>query len=206
MKRFELLLFTLSVLAVSSLLLRFSGGVYYTQFGLSLLAMFYFLCGFILLGGIPYQDIFRNSSFSRLNRLEMLYLVLSSLVLAFLLTAIQLKLLLYTGSDFMLGISLVASLFILLAGLLLHKWMQKLLLKRVLLRISVYASVSLLLLTTPAFSLIDQYYGKNTELAQIRKQIWDNPYDDGLSRHLSSLDSNKQPIRLLPFSNILMPY
>jgi hypothetical protein len=206
MKRFELLLFTLSVLAVSSLLLRFSGGVYYTQFGLSLLAMFYFLCGFILLGGIPYQDIFRNSSFSRLNRLEMLYLVLSSLVLAFLLTAIQLKLLLYTGSDFMLGISLVASLFILLAGLLLHKWMQKLLLKRVLLRISVYASVSLLLLITPAFSLIDQYYGKNTELAQIRKQIWDNPYDDGLSRHLSSLDSNRQPIRLLPFSNILMPY
>lgn len=206
MKRFELLLFSLSVLAVSSLLLRFSGGVYFTQFGLSLLAMFFFLCGFILLGGIPYQDIFRNSSFSRLNRLEMLYLVLSSLVLAFLLTAIQLKLLLYTGSDFMLGISLGASLFILVAGLLLHKWMQKLLLKRVLLRISVYASVSLLLLTTPAFSLIDQYYGKNTELAQIRKQIWDNPYDDGLSRHLSSLDSNKQPIRLLPFSNILMPY
>jgi hypothetical protein len=205
MKRFELLLFTLSVLAVSSLLLRFSGGVYFTQFGLSLLAMFYFLCGFILLGGIPYQDIFRNSSFSRLNRLEMLYLVLSSLVLAFLLTAIQLKLLLYTGSDFMLGISLVASLFILLAGLLLHKWMQKLLLKRVLLRISIYATVSLLLLITPAFSLIDQYYGKNTELAQIRKQIWDNPYDDGLSRHLSSLDSNRQPIRLLPFSNILMP-
>ncbi|MFN8711404.1 MAG: hypothetical protein ACK5Z2_01040 [Bacteroidota bacterium] len=206
MKRFELLLFTLSVLAVSSLLLRFSGGVYFTQFGLSLLAMFYFLCGFILLGGIPYQDIFRNSSFSRLNRLEMLYLVLSSLVLAFLLTAIQLKLLLYTGSDFMLGISLGASLFILVAGLLLHKWMQKLLLKRVLLRISVYASVSLLLLITPAFSLIDQYSGKNTELAQIRKQIWDNPYDDGLSRHLSSLDSNKQPIRLFPFSNILMPY
>jgi hypothetical protein len=206
MKRFELLLFTLSVLAVSSLLLRFSGGVYFTQFGLSLLAMFYFLCGFILLGGIPYQDIFRNSSFSRLNRLEMLYLVLSSLVLAFLLTAIQLKLLLYTGSDFMLGISLGVSLFILVAGLLLHKWMQKLLLKRVLLRISVYASVSLLLLITPAFSLIDQYYGKNTELAQIRKQIWDNPYDDGLSRHLSSLDSNRQPIRLLPFSNILMPY
>ena len=206
MKRFELLLFTLSVLAVSSLLLRFSGGVYFTQFGLSLLAMFYFLCGFILLGGIPYQDIFRNSSFSRLNRLEMLYLVLSSLVLAFLLTAIQLKLLLYTGSDFMLGISLGVSLFILVAGLLLHKWMQKLLLKRVLLRISVYASVSLLLLITPAFSLIDQYYGKNTELAQIRKQIWDNPYDDGLSRHLSSLDSNKQPIRLFPFSNILMPY
>lgn len=205
MKRFELLLFTLCVLAVSSLLLRFSGGVYYTQFGLSLLAMFYFLCGFILLGGIPYQDIFRNSSFSRLNRLEMLYLVLSSLVLAFLLTAIQLKLLLFSGSDLLLGISLGAGVFMLAAGFALHKWMQKMLLKRVFLRITIYSAVSLLLLVTPAFSLIDHYYGKNTELAQIRKLIWENPYDEQLSRHLSSLDGNRQPIRLLPFSGIVMP-
>jgi hypothetical protein len=205
MKRFEILLLTLSVLSVSSLFLRFSGGVYYTQFGLSLLAMFYFLCGFILLGGIPYQDIFRNSSFSRLNRLEMLYLVLSSLVLAFLLTAIQLKLLLVNSSDLLLGISLWSGICILITGFMLHKWMQKMLLKRVFLRITVYSSASLLLLCTPAFKLIDHYYGKNTELAEIRKRIWENPYDEQLNRHMAYISKGQQHIRLLPFTAIQLP-
>ncbi|MGL5892985.1 MAG: hypothetical protein ACRC3B_24055 [Bacteroidia bacterium] len=205
MKRFEILLFTLSVLAVSSLLLRFSGGIYYTQFGLSLLAMFYFLCGFILLGGIPYKDIFRNSSFSRLNNLEMLYLVLSSLVLAFLLTAIQLKLLLFADSDLLLSISLGAGIFILCAGVVLQKWMQKLLLKRVLFRIVAYSSVSLLLLITPAFSLIDHYYGKNSELARVSKLVWNDPYNDMLNSRIASLNPDKSSPHYLPFTSIVIP-
>ncbi|MCU0435198.1 MAG: hypothetical protein MUC87_17210 [Bacteroidia bacterium] len=184
MKKIEFSLVVVALLSVSVLLSDHWSGTIFAPLGITLLALFYFMSGFFLFCGVSWSAVFRNFSYTRHSAQDLLFAAGGGILVALLLIGIQCKLLLWSHSNELLLFGLCLTAGFGLIALCISKILTRQLLKKVLLRVGIYAGIAVGIHSISASSLIAYYYRHDIEMAQVRLALWHDPYNSIFSNKL----------------------
>ncbi|MCA6364117.1 MAG: hypothetical protein IM638_13850 [Bacteroidetes bacterium] len=190
MKKTEFILITVALICVCILLSDHWTGIVVAPVGITLLAVFYFMSGFFLFCGLSFSAVFRNFSYTRHSAHDLLVAAAGGVVVALLLIGIQSKLMLWSFSSSFLPLCLIVASVLFFITLALYKLLTRALLTKVLLRIGFYGAIGLMLHVVSGQTLINHYYRNNSEVANIRNMMWNDPYNDLLVNKYEKLISS----------------
>ncbi len=185
MKKAEIYLALLALLAIIFKLALIPGAGILTVLSLSILGMMYYFLGFAFFNGIKLREIFKRSSYKNITAAKIIGAVLAGWVLSMTLIGIMFRLQFYPGGHNMLffgllgmmGVIVVSIIARLIAG-------ESRIFPRILKRIAVVAAVSALLYITPTDTLLDIQHRNNPEYRDAMKNAMANPDNDEYQQKL----------------------
>jgi len=183
MKKFELPLGIISIIAIAMRLLHLPGNGLLVVLSLSILALFYYL-SFAFFNGIRLREIFKHASYNGTNAKRIIGAVGLGFALSGIITGALFKLCFWAGGDFQLGTGLIAVGIILILAIFFYFRNKIDYYKRVFKRIAIIGGLGLILYITPTATLVDIYYRNNPDYAEIYKKVLNDPHNQELIQQL----------------------
>lgn len=176
MKKAEIYLALLALLALIFKLTLIPGAGIVTMLSLSILGMMYYFLGFALFNGIKLRAILKSSSYTNITAAKIIGAVLTGWVLSMALIGIMFRLQLYPGGHNLLFLGLIGMMAIIVVSIIARLIAgQSRIFPRILKRIAVVAAVSALLYITPTDTLLDLQHRNNPEYRDALKNAMANP-------------------------------
>jgi hypothetical protein len=183
MKKTEIILATLSIIALGLNLLLIPGGGVLTVLTLSALSMIYFYFGFALFNDIRLRIIFKKDSYKEISSLKILGAVGAGLALSMTTIGLMFKFQSWPGADINLGAGLFGLLIVTIVGLIKYSKNKSGYYTKIFKRAAIFGGLGLLLMLAPKTNWIELKYRNHPEYvdalkkamaAPDKKELWNN--------------------------------
>ena len=183
MKKFELSVGLIAIIAIILKVLQIPGSGVLTVLTFSTLSIFYYL-SFALFNSIRLRDIFKSAAYKDTNAKRIIGAVGLGFSLSAILMGALFKLQFWPGGTAQLKIGLVTTGIILIIAAIFYFRNKIEYYRRVFKRIAVIGGLGLLLYMTPTDTLVDIYYSNNPDYAELYKQVLADPDNQELRQEL----------------------
>ena len=187
MKRVEQIIGVVAIVGIVFKLFLLPGGSILTILGLTSLSVFHYAFSFTIFNGIQLGNIFKKQSYKDTNVFRIAVSVLIGIALSITIIGGLFKLQLWTGSNFqmMLGLGVLGT--ILPIAIFFYFRTKAEFYSRVIKRVAFYGGLGLILFITPTDSIVDFYYGRNPEYAELFKKTLAEPENKELEEQLKQM-------------------
>jgi magnesium-transporting ATPase (P-type) len=187
MKKIELIAGTIAILGLFLKIMYLPGSGILIVLAFVTLAMFYYVFSFALFNAIRLRDILKKSSYKDTNARKIIGAIGLGLTLSLIIVAGFFKLQLFPGGNIQLLIGLITIGLILLIAIIFYFRNKTDYYKRIFKRIAIYGILGLVLYLTPDSTLVDIYYRKNPDYAELYKKVLAAPDNIELQEHLEQM-------------------
>lgn len=183
MKKTEIIIGTLSIIALGLNLLLIPGGGVLTVLTLSTLSTIYFYFSFALFNDIRFRKIFKKDSYENISRWRIIGAIGTGFALSATTAGLMFKFQSWPGADFNLGAGLVGLLIVTIIGLIKYSRNKSNYYTRIFKRAAIFGGLGLILMLTPKTSWIELKYRNHPEYIDAlkkamadpdNKELWDN--------------------------------
>ncbi|MEX0810735.1 MAG: hypothetical protein WD048_00875 [Chitinophagales bacterium] len=183
MKKFELSIGLIAILAIVLKILNIPGGSLLTVLAFLTLSIFYYL-SFALFNGIRLREIFKSAAYKDTNAKRIIGAVGLGFALSAILMGALFKLEFWPGGTIQLKIGLVITGVILVIATIFYNRNKIEYYRRIFKRIAIIGGLGLILYLTPTTTLVDIYYRNNPDYADLFKRVLADPDNQELSEEL----------------------
>jgi hypothetical protein len=180
MKKAEVIVAALSVIALLFNIFLIPGGGILTAITLSLLASLYFYFGFALFNGIKLRYIFKKESYKSSNSLRLIGAAITGASLSMIIIGILFKVMLWPSADININTGLWGVLVIAIFSMVKYQKSRSEYYARILICIAVIGGVGLLIMLTTTNRWIEFKYRNHPALATALKQAISDPNNTAL--------------------------
>jgi hypothetical protein len=188
MKKFELVLGVLAALSLSLKLFDIPGAGPLCALTFSTLATFYFYVSFAFFNAIPLRGVFKKVSYQNTNKKRIAGTVWLGYGLSLILIGGLFKLQFWPGANPLLSGGLSTIFVILIVASFFHFRNRQTFYKKLIRRIAIYGCFGIALYVTSTENLIDIYFHKYPEYAEVYKKHWTNPENIELQRQMEQME------------------
>ncbi len=183
MKKFEIIIATLSIIALGLNFLLIPGGGVLTVLTLSTLSGLYMYLSFALFNEIRLRNIFKKDSYKGISTMRIVGSVGTGLALSVMTAGLMFKFQSWPGADFNLGAGLFGLLLVTVIGLIKYSKTKSDFYTRIFKRAAIFSGLGLILLLTPKTSWVELKYRNHPEYVDALKkamadpdnnELWDN--------------------------------
>lgn len=175
MRKYEIIIGSLSILALGlNLLLIPSGGIL-TVLTLSILSIIYVFLGFALFNDIRLRNIFKKESYTSVSGLRILGAVGAGWALSATINGLMFKFQSWPGADSNLGVGLVGLLIVTIIGTIKYSKNKSEYYTRIFMRIAIFGGLGLILMLTPKTSWIELKYRNHPAYVDALKKAMADP-------------------------------
>ena len=201
MKKAEIIIATLSIIALGLNLLLIPGGGVLTVLTLSTLSMIYFYLGFALFNDIKLRRIFKKDSYKEISSLRILGAVGAGFALSMTTIGFMFKFQSWQGADFNLGAGLVGLLIVTIIGAIKYSKNKSNYYIRIFKRTAILGGLGLILMLIPKTSWIELKYRNQPEYVEAlkkamadpdNKELWDNVETERQKMNNESADKRQE--------------
>lgn len=201
MKKAEIIIATLSIIALGLNLLLIPGGGVLTVLTLSTLSMIYFYLGFALFNDIKLRRIFKKDSYKEISSLRILGAVGAGFALSMTTIGFMFKFQSWPGADFNLGAGLVGLLIVTIIGAIKYSKNKSNYYIRIFKRTAILGGLGLILMLIPKTSWIELKYRNQPEYVEAlkkamadpdNKELWDNVETERQKMNNESADKRQE--------------
>jgi alcohol dehydrogenase class IV len=175
MKKGEIILATLSIIALGLNLLLIPGGGLLTVLTLSTLSMIYFNFGFALFNDIRLRKILKKDSYTDISSLRILGAVGAGLALSMTTIGLMFKFQSWPGADFNLIAGLLGLVTVTIIGVIKYMQNKSDYYTRILKRVTIFGGLGLLVFLTPKTTWIEFKYRNYPDYANAVKNSIADP-------------------------------
>lgn len=175
MKKAEIIIGTISIIALGLNLLLVPGSGILTVLSLSSLTMIYFYLSFALFNDIRLRKIFKKESYKGISTLRIVGAIGAGLALSITIVGLMFKFQSWPGASFNLGIGLVGLLIVTIIGLIKYSKNKSDYYTRIFKRTAVFGGLGLILMLIPKASWIELKYRNHPDYVKALKNAMDNP-------------------------------
>jgi hypothetical protein len=175
MKKTELIVATLSILALALNLLLIPGGGVLTVLTLSTLSMLYFCLGFALFNAIGWSEISNEHGYKGISKLRIVGAIGAGFALSTTTVGLMFKFQSWPGADFNLIVGLVGLLIVVIIGLIKYAKNKSDYYTGIFKRAAVFGGLGLVLLLTPKASWMELKYRKHPAYVEAMKKAMIDP-------------------------------
>jgi hypothetical protein len=180
MKKAELILGILSLLAVGMNLLLVPGGSVLTVLTLSTFSMMYFYFGFALFNGIRLRQISKKDSYKGISTWRILGAAGAGVAISWLIIGLMFKFQSWPGAHFNLGFGLAALSIVTGIGLVKYAKSKSPYYTRIFKRAAVFGGLGLILLIAPKTSWVEFKYRNHPAYVDALKKAMADPDNEAL--------------------------
>jgi len=191
MKKAEIIIATLSLLAVGMNIFLISGGSTLCAMLLMTLSAFYFYFGFALFNDIKIREIVHKETFTRISTLRIIGAIGSGMALCISIIGILFKLFSWPGANVLLYAGLIGLLFVSLIGLSKYLTNKSSFYLKILRRTIIVGVFGLILFLLPNMSIMEFKYRNYPEYINAYKKACENPDNEDLWK---IVDTERQKI------------
>ncbi len=184
MKKLEIILGFFAVLGIALKYFHIPGSTIIIILSFSILSAFYYLFSFAHLNGIGFRGIFKKDSYRQTTIKRILLAVALGFSLSILIIGMLFKIQFWPGALMTLSAGLILCSIVFLFTLFFFLRNKIMAYKRFFIRIYIYGILGLILFLIPQTSLIDVYYRKNPDYAEIYKKHIENPDDEEIKEEM----------------------
>lgn len=183
MKKAEIIIVTLSIIALAMNLLLAPGGGVLTVLALSTLSIIYFYLGFALFNDIRLRKIFKKDSYKEISSSRILGAVGAGITLSMTTIGLMFKFQSWPGADLNLGVGLFGLLIVTIIGLTKYFKNKSDYYTRIFKRAAIFGGLGLIIMLTPETTLVEFKYRNHPEYVNALKkamadpdnsELWDN--------------------------------
>ena len=190
MKKIEIVLVSISLIAVILRVLDFPGGEVLSAVSFSTLGYFYIFLGFALFNGISFKEIPRKTAYQNTSPLMIFSAFAGGYALLVILNTISAKLLLREINPY-LPLWLIDLLIVLIIIVFAQRRSKSRHQVNIYKRLTIAGVLSLILHLIPSATLIDIYYGGYPDYAETYKKLLNDPDNPDLKKQLRDLEYQK---------------
>lgn len=183
MKKIELTLGLIAILAIFLKILNIPGSSLLTILTFLTLSIFYYL-SFALFNGIRLREIFKSEAYKHTNAKRIIGAVGLGFALSAILMGVLFKLEFWTGATVQLKIGLVITGVILIIATIFYSRNKIEYYRRIFKRIAIIGGLGFILYLTPTATLVDIYYRNNPDYVELYKQVLADPNNQELREKL----------------------
>lgn len=180
MKKIELILVSLAVIAFGLNLFLVEGSSLLLIFSVIGLLFLYFYLGFAILNGITFRTLFKKETYKNISSLRIFGSVATGIIFSIMVLGVVFKYLMWPGGSMMLLISFVGILIIFIVALIKNLKKPSKFYQNVLLRCAVYGGVACFFFFTKASTFIAIKYKDYPEYVKAFEKTMEDPSDDEL--------------------------
>lgn len=180
MKKGELILIAIALVALLLNILLIPGGGVLTVLSLSSLSMIYFYFGFALFNDIPLRKVFKKESYKEVSSARTVGAVGAGMALSMTIIGIMFKFQAWPGSELNLLVGLLGLVVVLIVGLIKCSKNKSEYYTRIFKRAAIFGGLGLILILTPRTSWIDFRYRNYPDYATALKNSIADPNNDEL--------------------------
>lgn len=184
MKKTEIILALLCVIAIILNITLVPGGIFLTLLSLMFLSMLYFGFSFLLLNQIRLRNIFKMESYQGVSAIQIIGAIGAGFTLSMLLGGMMFKLLRWPGSSVQLIASLFMAMIIVITCSIRYFMNRSAYCKRILLRTVSIGTIALILFMIPGASITRFKYRNYPAYLEAFEKHQQNPDDVELLRHM----------------------
>lgn len=183
MKKAEIIILTLSIIALGLNILLIPGGGVLTVLTLSTLSVIYMYLGFALFNGIRLRNIFKKDSYKGISTMRIVGAVAAGIALSMTIIGLLFKMQSWPGASFNLGAGLFGLLIVTVIGLVKYSKNKSDFYTKIFKRVAIFGGLGLILLLTPKTSWVELKYRNHPEYVDAlkkamadpdNKKLWDN--------------------------------
>jgi|GEM_PF-313366 hypothetical protein len=175
MKKAEIIIGIVGLLAIVMNLLLFTGATILTVLSLSLLSCFYMYLGFALFNGVRLSNITKKESYAGIGTPRTIGAVGTGLALSLTIIGILFKFQSYPGASFNLSIGLISLAVVTLVGLIKYIKTRSAFYIGIFKRVAIFGVLGLTFLYTPKTVIIDFKYRNHPAYLNALKLAMENP-------------------------------
>jgi len=188
MKKTEIIIATLSIIALGLNLLLIPGGGLLTVFTLLTLSIIYGFLGFAFFNDLRLRSIFKKESYTTISGLRILGAVGACWALSATVNGLMFKFQSWSGADFNLSIGLVGLLIVIIIGSIKYSKNKSDYYTRIFKRAAVFGGLGLIIMLTPNTNWIELKYRNQPAYVDAlkkamadpdNKELWDNVEVEG---------------------------
>tara|TARA_Y100000590_G_C15293588_1_gene853526 strand:- start:68 stop:649 length:582 start_codon:yes stop_codon:yes gene_type:complete len=177
MKKLELLLSTIAVIAFVLFMLLVPKSTLILVLSMLLLSMIYFYLSVALFNGVPTKKVFKKSSYTSFSKSSIVISILTGVALSFTLVGIIFKLLFWPGAEINLMIGLTGLLIASLTGTTKLFMTRDSFYGNILKRTVTYGLVAFIIYLLPEFTLLEYRFRDYPDYVEAYKKAIKNPRD-----------------------------
>ncbi len=183
MKKGELIIATLSIIALGLNILLIPGGSFLTVLTLSTLSVLYMYLSFALFNHIRLRTIFKKDSYKGISTMRIVGAVMTGFALSVTTIGLLFKFQSWPGASFNLSAGLVGLILITIIGTIKYSKNKSEYYTRIFKRVAIIGGLGLILMLTPKTSWIKLKYRNHPEYVNAlikamthpdNKELWDN--------------------------------
>ncbi len=183
MKKTEIIIVTLSFLALGLNLLLIPGGGLLTVLTFSILSVLYMYFGFALFNDIRLRDIFKKDSYKGISSKRIFGAIGTGFALSAMTAGLMFKFQSWPGADFYLKAGLFGLLIVTVIGLVKYYKNKSDFYTRIFKRVAIFGGLGLVLTLTPKTVFVELKYRNHPEYVDAlkkamtdpgNKELWDN--------------------------------
>lgn len=175
MKKAELILILIAILAVTLHLLNIGGGSFLTTIFSLILSLLYFPLGIFLFNDVKLSRIGKKESYNGLNVFKQVSFVLIGMALQVLVLAILFKVMFWPGANIMSVMGLVTIVPVFIISVIAFINGPRKFFSKIVKRVIVYSGLAMLLAFMPKYYFLDIKYREYPELAAVLKAYYEDP-------------------------------
>lgn len=180
MKKAELTLGILSLIAVGMNLLLVPGGSVWTVLTLSTFSMMYFYFGFALFNGIRLRGISKKDSYKGISTWRILGAAGAGVAISWMIIGLMFKFQSWRGAHFNLGFGLAALSLVTAIGLVKYAKSKSPYYTRIFKRVAIFGGLGLILLIVPKTSWVEFKYRNHPAYVDALKKAMADPDNEAL--------------------------
>lgn len=184
MKKTEITILTISIIAIGLNFFLVPGGSVLTVFSLGFLATIYFYFGFALFNSIRLRNIFKKESYKDITSQRIIGAIGAGVSLGITAIGILFKLLSWPGASVNLGAGLLGLIIVLIIGTIKYFNTKSTFYLPIFKRAGLFGALGLVLLLTPKSTFIDIKYRNHINYANALKNSIADPTNEELHRIL----------------------
>ncbi len=185
MKKTELTILIISIIAIALNFFLVPGGTVLTVFSISFLTTIYFYFGFALFNNIKLRNIFKKESYKGITSQRLIGSIGAGLALALTAIGILFKLLSWPGSTVNLGVGLLGLLIVLIIGSIKYFNNKSKFYLPIFKRTALIGGLGLVLVLTPKSTFINIKYRNHINYANALKNSIADPNNEELHKILN---------------------
>lgn len=180
MKKTEIILLTLSIIAIGFNLLLIPGGGILTVLIYTILSIFYFYFSFALFNNISLRKIFNRESYQNLSRKRIIGAVGAGFALSIVVASIMFQIQLWPGADFLLASGIFGLLIVTLWGFSKYRRSKSDYYIKIFKRTAIFSGITLVVMFFPKTKWIEFKYRDQPAYVEALKKAMANPDDSTL--------------------------
>lgn len=180
MKKAEIIILTLSIIAIGLNLLLIPGAGVLTALTLSTLSVIYMYFGFAFFNDIRLRNIFKKEAYGQIDKLRIIGAIGTGFALSLTIIGLLFKFQFWPGADYNLGAGLFGLLIVTIVGAIKYSKNKSEYYKRIFTRVALFGGLGLILILIPNSTWIEIKYRNHPAYADALKKSIAAPEDKEL--------------------------